>query len=129
MKTTDTRAFANQLLVCLLVTFGFGGSIGLGTVWMRHQNALLAKSNRALEASIAELKRRIDETTTKVEGEQASDVLRRRNDQWRLGFAPATEQQVKRMPEDPIMRLARLHRTELFADGVVPVTIRFAVKD
>jgi hypothetical protein len=129
MKTTDTRAFANQLLVCLLVTFGFGGSIGLGTVWMRHQNALLAKSNRALEANVAELKRRIDETTTQVEGEQASDVLRRRNAEWRLGFAPAAEQQVRHMPEDPIMRLARLHRAELFADGVVPVTVRFAMKN
>ena len=128
MKTTDTRAFANQFLVCLLVTFGFGGSIGLGTVWMRHQNALLAKANRAREASIADVQRRIAATTTEVEGEQGSDVLRRRNVEFRLGFALATEPQVVRMPEDPIMRMASKHRHDQFPDSVVPVTVRLAMK-
>jgi hypothetical protein len=129
MKTTATHAFVNQLLVCLLVTFGFGGTIGLGTVWVRHQNARLARSNRVLEARIAEVKRNIAETTMLVEGEQTFDVLRRRDAQWRLGYAPAGDKQVVHITEDPIVRLARLHRGEIFADGVVPAAIRVALKN
>ena len=129
MKTTYTRAFANQLLVCLLVSFGFGGSIGLGTVWVRHQNALLAKSNRALEARIADVQRQIAAMTSLVEGEQSFDVLRRRNADWRLGFAFPTEAQVQQVIEDPVMRLARRHGSELLNDRVVPVTIRLAMKN
>ena len=36
MKKTDTHAFVNQLLVYTLVMICFSGSIGLGTVWLRH---------------------------------------------------------------------------------------------
>ena len=129
MKTTDTRAFANQLLVCLLVSFGFGGAIGVGTVWVRHQNALLAKSNRALEARIADVQRQIAAMTSLVEGEQSFDVLRRHNADWGLGFALATEAQVQQVIEDPVMRLARRHSSELLNDRVVPVTIRLAMKN
>jgi hypothetical protein len=129
MKTTDTHAFANQLLVCLLVTFGFGGSIGLGTVWMRHQNALLANSNRVLVARIADVERRIAEATTQVEGEQGSDVLRRRNTDWHLGLVPATETQVTCVTEDTVMRLARQNSRELFKDSFASVSVRIAMKN
>jgi len=129
MKTTDTHGFANQLLVCLLVSFGFGGSIGLGTVWMRHQNAQLANSNRGLVARIAEIERHIAETTTLVEDEKGNDVLRRRNTQWNLGLMPANDKQVTRVAEDPVMRLARRNSRDLFKDSFVPVTVRIAMKD
>ena len=59
-----------QLIKQWDVTFGIGGTIGLGTVWMRHQNAQLARSNRALEARIAEVRRGITETIALVESEQ-----------------------------------------------------------
>ena len=129
MKTSDTHAFANQLLVCLLVTFGFGGSIGLGTVWMRHQNALLANSNRVLMARIAETERHIAEAETLVEGEQVADVLRRRNTEWHLGLMPAIDTQVTHVTEDTEMRLARQHNRDLLNDGFAHVTIRFAMKN
>ena len=127
MKTTDTRAFANQFLICVLVTIGFGG-LGLVTAWVRHQNAVLAKSNRALEARLVETNLRLAEVTSAVESEKSSDVLRRRNADWRLGFAPAADAQIQRVPEDPIMRLARLHNRDLFNDGALPVTISLAMK-
>ena len=128
MKTSDTHAFANQLLVCLLVAFGVGGSVGLGTVWMRHQNALLANSNRVLLAQIAAVERRIAETKTQVEGEQTLDVLRRRNAEWQLGLAPANEHQVTRVTDDPVQRLARQHARELLND-FSPVTISLAMRN
>jgi hypothetical protein len=126
MRRHDTHAFANQLLICLLVSFGFGGSIGLGTVWMRHQITVLAKSNRALQAGIDEVKRRHDATATVVESEQSLPVLTRRNADWHLGLAPATDAQVVRVAEDPVMRLARRRDSRLFNDGFVPVTFRVA---
>jgi hypothetical protein len=128
MKTTDTHAFVNQILICLLVTFSFGGTIGLGTVWLRHQNAVLARSNRALEAKIAEVRRSVTEWTAMVESEKSSDVMRRRNAEFQLGFAPATDKQITHMPEDPIQRLARRNRGEIMSDGLVGGPIRFATK-
>ena len=119
----------NQLLVCLILTFGFGGSIGLGTVWMRHQISVTAKSNRALQASLAEVKRRLDATATVVESEQSYDALTRRNSEWALGLAPATDAQVVRVTEDPVMRLARRRDRNLFNDGFAPLTFRIAQKD
>jgi len=86
MKKTDTHAFVNQLLVCVLVTICFGGSIGLGTVWLRHQISLTAKANRELEMRIAALDRQITETSILVESEQNADLLRQRNTTWRLGL-------------------------------------------
>ena len=126
MRKNDSHAFVNQLLVCLLVSFGFGGSIGLGTVWMRHQITVLAKSNRALQAGIDEVKRRHDATATVVESEQSLPALTRRNTGWHLGLAPATDAQVVRVTEDPVMRLARRRDSNLFNDGFVPVTFRVA---
>jgi hypothetical protein len=124
-----TNAFANQLLVCLLVTFCFGGSIGLATVWMRHQISATAKANRALQASLAEVKRRIDATASIIEMEQSFDVLTRRNSEWRLGLVPATDAQVVRVTDDPVMRLARRRDRDLFSDGFTPITFRVAQRN
>ena len=129
MKTTDTHAFVNQFLVWLLVTLCVGGSIGLGSVWMRHQISATANANRILEARIADVQRHINETTTAIEGEQGSDMLRRRNIDWRLGLLPVTDAQVVRVTEDPVMRLAQRHNRDLFNDSVPSVAFRVALKN
>lgn len=126
MRKKDTHAFSTQLLVCLIVSFGFGGSIGLGAVWMRLQIAVTAKTNATIKASIDEVKRRHDSIATMVESEQGYEILTRRNAEWRLGLAPATDAQVVRVTEDPVMRLARRRDSNLFSDGFVPVTFRVA---
>jgi hypothetical protein len=125
MKRNDTHAFVNQILVCVLVTICFGGSIGLGTVWMRHQISLTAKSNRDLNASIAELDRRIAEMTARVESEQSNEILKQRNVEMRLGLVPVTEQQLVHVAEDPVRRLAARANRELFTN--VPGTESFRV--
>ena len=66
----NSHAFVNQLVVCLLVTMTFGGSIGLGTVWMRHQISVTANTNRQLAAKIDDVERRIEEMTTVLETEK-----------------------------------------------------------
>ena len=129
MKTTDTHAFVNQFLVWLLVTLCVSGSIGLGSVWMRHQISAIANANRLLEARLADLQRHLDETTTAIEAEQGSEALRRRNAEWRLGLLPVTDAQVVRVTVDPVMRLAQRHNRNLFNDSVPTVALRVALKN
>ncbi|MCX6951442.1 MAG: hypothetical protein NTV51_04545 [Verrucomicrobia bacterium] len=126
MRQNNNHAFVNQLLVCLLVSFGFGGSIGVGLVWMRYQITVTAKAHRANQANLEEVKRRLDATATIVETEQGFEALTKRNNEWQLGLVPATDAQVVRVTEDPVMRLARRRDTNLFNDGFVPVTFRVA---
>lgn len=126
MKLNHTHAFANQLLVCLLVMLGFGGSIGLGTVWMRHQISVTANHNRELAARIASLERRLAETTTAIEGEQGSEVLRRRNVEFQLGLAPANDQQVVRVTEEDMMRHTAMRNRDFFKDTAAP-TVKFTL--
>jgi hypothetical protein len=102
----NSQAFINQLLVCLLVTFCFSGSIGLGTVWMRHQISLIANANKSLEASIAKVERRLDEIALDIETEQSPDVLRRRNVEFGLGMVQPEEANIVRITDDPERRLA-----------------------
>ncbi|MEY4938743.1 MAG: hypothetical protein RIQ93_478 [Verrucomicrobiota bacterium] len=117
MIKSDTHAFVNQVLVCLLVTIGFGGSIGLGTVWMRHQISITANSKRLLSAELAALKRLTEETNALVEVEQRPEVLRQRNADWRLGMAPVSEGQVAHVTEDLVRRLRARANRDLYDRG------------
>lgn len=87
----NSQAFVNQLLVCLLVTIAFGGSIGLGTVWMRHQISVTANANRALAAKITEVERRIEEMVTLLETEKRPEALRQLNQELALGLVRIDE--------------------------------------
>ena len=130
MKTSDTHAFANQLLICLLVSLCFSGSLGLGAVWLRHKISATANDNRRREARIAELERRIAETTTAIEGEKSSESLRHRNTEWHLGLVPATDTQVQRVTSEDLGRRAAIRNRELYNDGILPaVTFRVALKN
>ncbi|MBI5688506.1 MAG: hypothetical protein HZC55_00305 [Verrucomicrobia bacterium] len=125
----DSSAFANQLLVGLIVAICFGGSIGLGTVWMRHQISVTAKDNRDLAAQIARLERLIDEKKTIIETEQAPDKLRTLNVTLGLGLVPMTQIPVEHVTENVVERMARLAHRDLFTDAAArpaPVTFRIA---
>lgn len=126
------HAFANQLVICLLVSIGFGGSIGLGTVWMRYQISHTADGNRILKARIDGLERQIAEKISAVESEQTPDQLRRRNVAFEVGLQPVLETQVSHVPENPIERMARRANTvELLGEsertGAKPVSQRITL--
>lgn len=126
---TDSSAFVNQLLACLLVTISVAGSIGLGTVWMRHQISATARFNRDLAQEIARLERLLDERKTIIETEQAPDKLRGLNAALRLGLVPMNEIPVLHVTENVVERMARRANRDLFTDAVVrpaPVTFRLA---
>jgi len=122
-----SRAFVNQFMVYALVAICGCASIGLGTVWMRHQISLAANANKALEASIADLERRIEETDAAISAEQDPAVLNRRNSDWHLGLVPPGETQVRRVGEDPVMRLAALHNRKLFGEGPATISLQVAL--
>jgi hypothetical protein len=101
----NSQAFVNQLVVCLLVTMTFGGSIGLGTVWIRHQISVTAKANRALLAEIAEVNRRSDDIEALIRSEQRPELLRQLNLDFRIGLVPMNEVPVVQVTENVTQRM------------------------
>lgn len=90
MKKT-TAAFANQVVLCLILTIGLGGGVGLGMVWVRHKISTTANQVRRLAAEKAETERLISEKRAFVASEQRPDLLRRLNDEFRLGLVPMSD--------------------------------------
>ena len=126
-RKASSQAFVNQFMVYALVAICTSASIGIGTVWMRHQISLAANENKVLEASIADVERRIEETDASISAEQDPAVLNRRNTEWQLGLVPPGETQVRRISEDPVMRLAAMHNRRLFGDGPATVSLSVAL--
>jgi hypothetical protein len=130
MRTDEkmgARAFVNQFMVYTLVAICGSASVGLGTVWMRHQISVAANANKILEASIGDLNRRIEETEAAIAAEQDPAVLNRRNTDWQLGLVPPDETQVRHISEDPVTRLAAIHNRTLFGEGPAAVSFRIAL--
>ncbi|MCC6416236.1 MAG: hypothetical protein IT582_10035 [Opitutaceae bacterium] len=115
----DSQAFVNQLLVYTIVMFCFSGSIGLGTVWMRHQISLSANQSKALDARLIEVERQVNEARAAVERAQDPSLLKLLNDQWRLGLVPPDPRQTATIDGDPVLRLASKHNRGLFADSPI----------
>jgi Tfp pilus assembly protein PilN len=128
MKISSTHGFVNQLLIYTLVMICFSGSIGLGTVWMRHQISLTANSTKHLDARIAEVERRLAETTTAAETERDTNVLLRRNSEWRLGLVQPNQTQIVHVAEDPVLRLAAKRNVGLFGDRAAVVSLPLAFR-
>jgi hypothetical protein len=126
-KDMSSRAFVNQFMVYALVAICGSASIGLGTVWMRHQISVAANENKALVASIADLDRRIEETDAAISAEEDPAVLIQRNDEWHLGLAPPAETHVTRVTDDPVARLAGIQNRKLYGEGPATVNLRVAL--
>ena len=127
MNKTDTHAFVNQLLVYTLVMICFSGSVGLGTVWLRHQISLTANRSKMIEARIADVERNWAEKKAAVETAQGPDMLKQRNTEWHLGLVAPKEPQVNRVSLDPGRLLAGKNQRETFAGlaGVELKPVRF----
>ena len=106
----NSQAFVNQLLVCLLVSIGAGGTIGLGVVWMRHQISVTANANRLIAAKIDDVERRIEEMTTLLETEKRPEVLRQLNQEFRLGLVRIDEVPVTTAGTNPARMAQRSSR-------------------
>jgi serine protease inhibitor len=122
----NNHAFVNQFVIYTLVTLCFSGSIGLGTVWMRHQISLTANANKQLESRLAELNRHIAEVATSVEIEQAPALLEQRNLSMRLGLVPPVVQGVA---DDAAVRLVAKSSRALISDRAIPITFKLAARN
>jgi len=100
MKTSNNRAFVNQVVVGTLFAIGVSGSVGIGSVWMRHQISVTAQANKAIETRLAEVERLTQQTSTWVAEEQDVTALLKRNAQWRLGLMPPQDGQIQRITGD-----------------------------
>lgn len=126
MNKTDKNAFVNQLLVYTLVMICFSGSIGLGTVWLRHQISVTANNTKFIEQRIAETERHMSELNTQITEEQTITVLNRRNVDWSLGLVQPREPQVVRVNESAERRLAARNNAEVFAaENAAVAPVRF----
>jgi hypothetical protein len=129
MNKTDTHAFVNQLLVYTLVMICFSGSVGLGTVWLRHQISVTANSTKAIETRLTEIERRIAETSALIAAEQSPDQLEQKNAFFALGLVRPSEQQTVRVNESPEQRLLARRNNEIFRSDTArlsPVRFRIA---
>ena len=129
MKKSGTHAFVNQLLIGTLAMIVFSGSIGLGAVWLRHQISTTAQSTRQLENALAEVERRIAETTALIAAEQSPEALVEKNLAMGIGLVPRREAQVVWVAESPEERLAARRNLEIFAEETVRgrTAIRFGL--
>ncbi|HTO02560.1 MAG TPA: hypothetical protein VL069_02610 [Opitutus sp.] len=126
MKTSTSQGFINQLLVYTLVMICFSGSIGLGTVWMRHQISITANATKQLDARLSAIERHLTEATAAAETERDTNVLLRRNSEWKLGLVPPTQAQIVHVTEDPVIRLAAKRNRMLFGDQAATVAFPLA---
>ena len=124
MRTSTAYAFINQLLVYTLVMLVFTGSIGFGTVWLRHEISLAANRNKLLQADLAEVQRQIDQFTAEIAAAKNPDTLIRLNSEMRLGLVPPREEQSEHVAVDVGQRLAAKRTQDLFVAQVQPVVFR-----
>ena len=124
MQKSDVNAFVNQLLIYTLVMFVFTGSVGLGTVWLRHEISVVANRNRKLQAGLAEVQQRIDECTAEIAAAQGADNLIRLNSQWRLGLVQPRPEQSEYATDNLEQWLLTRRGPELFTAEIQPVVYR-----
>ena len=124
MKTSTAYAFINQLLVYTLVMLVFTGSIGFGTVWLRHEISLAANRNKMLQADLAEVQRQIDQFNAEIAAAKNPDTLIRLDSEMRLGLVPPREEQSEHVAVDVGQRLAAKRTQDLFVAQVQPVVFR-----
>lgn len=117
MKKSDTHAFINQLLVYTLVMICFSGSVGLGTVWLRHQISVAANQTKQFNGQIVEIDRRLAEVSSRIASEQDISELQRKNLTFALGLVSPQEAQIVRITESPEERLAIRRNRETFGEN------------
>lgn len=126
MNKSDTHAFINQLLVYTLVMICFSGSVGLGTVWLRHQISVSANQTRQYDAQITQIERRLAEITARIASEQSISALQQKNQSFALGLVNPQESQIVRITESPEERLISRRNVEIFAGEALRATpVRF----
>jgi hypothetical protein len=114
MKPPPARAIVNRIILLTLCGLMLTGSLGLGAVWMRQEISQAANHSRALQVTLADVERRLDEVNAQVAAAVNPDTLLRRNQAMHLALAAPKEAQVVRVGESVELRLAAKRNREVF---------------
>jgi len=120
MKPPPAHGLINRVIALTLLLLVFSGSLGLGAVWARQGISSAANRNRALEAKLADVERRLDEVNAAVATAVTPRALKDQNEAMRLGLATPLETQVVRVAVSPELLLARKLNSEVFRQASAP---------
>lgn len=121
-KSPPQSLLWNRLIIATVMLLVFAGSIGLATVWLRHQVSEVAASNQGAQMRIVELERRIAEVNAQVAAGLSPDVLLRQNTRLRLGLSAPRDSQIIRVDEEVEIRLASKRNAELYTTSIIPAS-------
>jgi hypothetical protein len=124
MKKPATSAFINQLLICAMGMLVFTGSIGFGTVWLRHEISLAANRNKSLQSHLDEVQRHLDQLTAEIAAVQTPDALIRLDSSLRLGLDTPRQEQIEYVPVNVEQLLAAKRNASVFIAEAKPVVLR-----
>ena len=129
MKPSSAHAFISQLLVYTIMMICVTGSVGMGTVWLRHQISKTANATKDMERQIAAIERQIAESTARLAAAQSPEMLELKNRSLGLGLVPPQDLQIVRIDESPEDRLSAKRNIEIFAEEAAAgsVAVRFSL--
>ncbi|MDQ8185448.1 hypothetical protein [Pelagicoccus sp. SDUM812002] len=104
-NTSRTPSILNRIIWLTFAFTLFVGMFGLGTVYLRHEAAVLANENKSLYTDISEQKRHIAELGAVIARKTTRDQLKALNNAYGLGLRLPTERQIVHVLEDPTKRL------------------------
>ena len=114
MKPPPVNALVNQLVAHTPGLLVFGGTLGLGAVWVRQEIFSTANRSRILDLKIADTQRRLDELNAEVATALNPESLLAQNAGMHLALVAPREPQVVRVTESPELRLAAKNNREIF---------------
>lgn len=99
-SSRPSSAPVNRLMLATVLLLAFAGTIGLATVWLRHQISEVARANKQVQARTAEVERRIAETNAQIASALNPQVLISQNARLHLGLVSPAEEQIVRVDLD-----------------------------
>lgn len=117
-STRPAAAPLNRLLLATLLLLAFAGSIGVATVWLRHQVSAVAEANKQTQTRIAEVQRRTAETNAEIASALNPERLLFQNQALRLGLDRPREQQVVAVADAEVLFASKRN-----ADRLAPTVI------
>ena len=115
MKSLSAHAALNRILLSSFLLLVFAGSIGFGTVWLRHQIAVAADENKVIGSRIVEIERSLSEVDAELAHSLSPEFLILRNQELNLRLARPSESQIVRIGDDVEIRLATKRNQGLFS--------------
>jgi hypothetical protein len=108
------------VLVYTLVMAVFTGSVGFGTVWLRHEISLAANRTKNLRTHLDEVQRHLDQLTAEIAAAQSLDSLLLLNSSMHLSLDMPRSEQIERVLGDVEQQLAARRNPDLFIAEIQP---------